>query len=356
MANNKKNDKNDTKAETTTETKQETSLATTQRAKPAVKAKPAIASLGQRMAERDPAELDAECADKLAALQSLVSDSSLPANVQKSVLQLVEQASAVKPGMEEVNTRWRIPRIQIAQATSTSSAKPENAKNGDLYTTAGALLERPFSFIPFYFNYENIMFPTGAKAPSCQAPDAKLGQPYGECLKCPHLPFGMQNGGKGDQKKTDCQNQIVAVVVALDLSQVYMIQFAKTSRGAGSALISLAGQQTVAWKQSYLLSTEKGNSELGNFHKYKVEPTGKNNDDHVMKVVKALNELYEAERRRMLGDWYRAAMSAPAAAAAAESEFQGGKLDAGLAGETEPYDLGEEQASTASVRTSKAPM
>lgn len=384
MSNNgKKSDKNE-KHETKTETKQEgatTAIVTTQPAKvEAARARPDAGALiektltmslkeavvfaskhkvtlGHVLARRDPNELDNECGLALESLRDLITDATIPSDAQKALSVLVDQAAAVRPGMEEVNTRWRIARVQIAQATSTTAAKPENAKNGDLFTTAGKLLEKPFGFIPFYFNFENIMFPMGAKAPACQAPDAKLGQPYGECVKCPHLPFGLQNGGKGDQKKTDCQNQIVAVVLASDLSNVYMIQFAKTSRGAGSALMALAGQMQFSWKQSYLLSTEKGNSELGNFHKMKVEPTGRDNPEHVQKVCAALNELYSMERYRALSEWYRGASTAPAVAAAAESEFKGGGLDAGLAGESEPIGLGDDApAPTGSVRTAAKPM
>lgn len=314
--------------------------------------------LGRVLALRDPSELDVECAEKLDLLRALSNDASLPAAIQKQVGLIVDQAGQVKPGMEEVTTRWRIPRIQIAQATSTTAAKPENAKNGDLFTTAGKILEKPFGIIPFHFSYENILFPQGAKIPACQAPDAKHGQPFGLCINCPHLPFGMQNGGKGDQKKTDCNNQIVAMVIAAnDISQVYMIQFAKTSRSAGSALSTLASNQPVPWQQAYLLETEKGNSELGNYFKYKVSPTGKNAEEPVMKVASVLCELYTAERHRFLAEWYRGAASAPAMAAAAEGEFQGSKLDAGLAGEVEPYGLGEETSTPAtSVRSTKAPM
>lgn len=388
MSNNGK--KPDTKTETKTETKvetkpevmtgppPETAVATTAKAAPPAKSEDMIQKtasmtlsdaidftrrnklvLGRVLALRDPAELDNLCAEMLDALRTLATDTSLPADIRKAVERLVDQAAQVKPGMEEVSTRWRIPRIQIAQATSTTAAKPENAKNGDLFTTAGQTLEKPFPFIPFHFSHENIMFPTGAKAPTCQAPDAKLGQPYGECQKCPNLPFGMQNGGKGDQKKTDCQNQIVVTVMAADLSQVYTIQFAKTSRGAGSALQSLAGQQTVSWQQAYLLETEKGNSELGNFHKYKISPTGKNNDEHKMKVAKVLCDLYSAERYRLLAEWYRGSSSAAQMAAASEGEFQGSKLDAGLAGETESYDLGEGGSTpppATSVRSAAKPM
>lgn len=316
--------------------------------------------LGPVLAARDPLELDAYVAARMDSLRELSIDSTLPADIQKAVMVLVDSAGQVKPGMEEVTTRWRIPRIQIAQATSTTAAKPDSAKNGDLFTTAGKVLEKPFPFIPFHFSQENIMFPMGAKAPSCQAPDAKLGSPFGECQKCPHLPFGMQNGGKGDQKKTECQNQIVVVALSRDLTQVYMIQFSKTSRGAGSALQSLAGQMPVPWQQSYLLETEKGNSELGNFHKYKVAPTGKDNDPNAIRVAQALCDLYSAERYRFLAEHYRGAASAPAMAAAAEGEFQGGKLDAGLAGEVEPYDLGEATAaagsSASNVRTAAKPL
>ena len=320
-------------------------------ARPRRQAKPAR---GLTLMNEDPEKLRSAIGDALNALVELGSDPQLPAEYQRLVQGLVKQASTEKPGMEEVTLGWRIPRITINQPTTTSSARPEAAKLGDLYTTEGKILERPFPFLVFTMFQENVNFPQDAKVPACVAPDAQLGSPYGKCVECPHLPFGLQPAQ--EQKVTDCQNQIVAIVASTDLEKVYMIQFAKTSRSAGSALQSLAGSGAVPWASNYLLSTEKGSGQQAYF-KFKIEPTGKPNNEHAGRVALALCNLYRAERDRMLADHYRAAATAPAVAAAAETAFQDGKLAAGLAGETESYDLGDSAAASAgSVRSAAKPM
>jgi len=322
-------------------------------------------SMGAQAATQDPAVLEAMVLQKRDALIALAEDSTLPEATRMAVRTIAALASPNKPGMEEVLTTWKVPRISIVQPTSQSEAKPEAAKNGDLYTTAGQLLERPWAGIPLYFYEENINFPQNGKNPACQAPDGKLGSPFGTCLQCPHLPFGKQNGGRGDQKRTDCQNNIVVVMLTADLTNpsVYMVQFGKTSRKAGSALMSLAGQQTAVWRQSYMLSTEKKTGDLGLYYVYKVEPTGKDNPDHVMKLAEALYGMYVAGRKLFLADWYARPTRAPMAAIEAEGEFvAGGALDAGLAtAEVEP-DLSAPAASTPApaptkgARSSNKPM
>lgn len=289
-------------------------------------------SMGALASAQDPAELEAVITKRRDALVALIDDKSLSDATRLAVTNLAALASPNKPGLEEMVAAWKVPRINIVQPTSQSEAKPESAKNGDLYTTAGQLLEKPWGGIVLYVYEENINFPPQGKIPACSAPDAKLGSPFGECVKCPHLPFGKQNGGRGDQHKTDCQNNIVAVMASVDLSQVYLVQFGKTSRKAGSALLSLAGQQSVVWKQSYLLNTEKKTGDLGLYYIYKIEATSKDNSADTQKVCEALYGLYVAERKKFLADWYARPMRAPVAAIEAEGQFSGGALEAGLAG------------------------
>jgi len=309
---------------------------------------------GLELMKLNPAVLDDAISEKLDALSALAEDPTLPAEYQTLVRNLVSQASSDKPGMEEVQQGWRIPLIHLNQPTTTAAARPEAAKLGDLYSSAGKIIERPFAFLPFAIYQENVMFPEGAKVPTCAAPDAQLGSPYGKCVDCPHLPFGMQL--TEDQKKTDCQNQFVAVVATLDLTQIYMIRFAKTSRKAGGALQALAGASHRMWTNGYHLTSEKGSGQQGAYFTFKIEPTGKPNNEHVCRVAQALCDLYRAERDRLLAEHYRAAASAPAMAAAAETAFSGSKLDAGLAGESESFDLGEAPPATSSVRSAAKPM
>lgn len=277
--------------------------------------------LGQRLALEDPEEQLAYVETKLDALRDMATDPATPPELQLAIMNMVSLAAAHKPGTEEVTVNWKVPRVSIAQPTSRSEAKPEAAKNGDLYTTAGQLIDRPFQVIPLYFYEENINFPEGGKNPVCSAPDGKLGSPFGECLKCPHLPFGKQNGGRGDQTQTDCHNNVVCVALTGDLKQVVMLQFGKTSRKTGTALLSLASQQPMIWRQSYLLNTDKKTGDRGLYYVYKVEPTSRDNAAPVQAFAHALYELYQATRNKMLADWYRRPAQAQQVAAEAEGSF-----------------------------------
>jgi len=295
---------------------------------------------------------------KLDALADLLQDADISSPIKEKVQALMELANPNKPGMEEITTTWTLPRVSIAQPTTQSAAKPESAKAGDMFTSSGTLLERPFGLIPLWFHEENIMFKTGEKAPECSSMDGKLGSAYGACTSCPHLPFGKQNGGRGEQKKTECQSQIVVTALSADLTQVYSVQFAKTSRSAGNALISLAKSHAFPWKQSYLLSTEKKVGDLGTYYIYKIEPTGKDNSAEAAKVAKALSELFGANRKTAVGDYYlRAGGAAHTAAASEISGVDAAKLAAGLnlATQGEELDLGDEGASS-SVRSTAKPM
>jgi hypothetical protein len=314
----------------------------------------AVASpaLGATLAKMDPAELDQVFLRKQEALFELAADVSLPEATRNSIIALHRQASPNKAGMEEVSIAWRPPEIKIVQSTTTAASRPESSRAGDMFTTAGEALPKLFSFVPVHFNQENVLFPMDAKRPECQAPDAKLGRPYGECTKCPHQPFGQQNGGRGEQNKTDCNNQIVAAVLGEDLSQLYIVRFAKTSRKAGSQLLQLSAAQTMIWQQSYYLSTEKGQG-TGNYHVFKVAPTGKNNSPHAMRVAQALCDLYTADRHRKLATHYRGVSEAADEAAQEEANFEKRRQPGG---DVEPFDGDGADNARTSVRGSSRPM
>lgn len=305
--------------------------------------------------------LDVAAKEKFAAFVALMSDEAISADTKTKIQQLVEQANPIKPGMEEVVTTWTVPRAVLCQPTTNDPKKPESARPGDIFTSTGQLIERPLPLIPLYFNEENIMFKQGEKAPECAAPDAKIGLPYGQCGTCPHLPLGKQNGGRGQQKKTACQNQIVVAFLTADLQQIYMVQFGKTSRSAGSALIGLAKGQPFPWKQSYLLSSVKETGDLGVYYIYKIEPTGKDNTPEAQKVAKALSELYQATRKKMLGEYYYRVATSEQSAVVAESDFvddnklESANLDPSRKGQ-EPDLAGAAATPGPSVRSNAKPM
>lgn len=322
---------------------------------PAVPAANALA-LAPSASEVDVELLDNAVARSFDALAALATDSRLPTAAQASVRALVDLASPNKRGMEEMVSAWQQPRMHIVQPTTQSDARPETARNGDLFTSTGQSLGTAWKGILIYMFEENVNFPEQSKVPACSAPDAKLGSQFGKCVECPYLPYGKQRGGSGEQQKTDCNNQITAIMLAEDLSQVYSVSFAKTSRKAGTALKTLARAQPDIWAQSYTLTTEKGDSKAGLFYLYKVVPTGVNNSEAVQLIAARAYDLYKAERDRRLALWYARPAAAVAAAAAAEGAFLGGAFEAslGLDPSVEP-DLGT-TAPVAAARNAAKPM
>jgi hypothetical protein len=305
-----------------------------------------LASAGIALPTKEQIDKLAATADeKRVALAQLLLDNEISDSVKERIQLLVELAQPQRPGMEEYNQRWDVPRVNICQPTTQASAKPESAKPGDLYSTAGSLLERPFHFIPIYFHEENLLFRVGEKAPECKAIDAKIGSPYGLCTACPHLPFGKQNGGQGEQKQTDCFSQLVVTVLTVDLGMVFDIPFAKTSRTAGNALAALARAQSFPWKQSYMLDTEKKTGEKGVYHVARIVPVGKDNTAEAIKIGRVFSELYGANRKKTLADNYLAIGSARQVAVQAEKEFRRGVIDVG-------EDAGEEPDVSAPAATS----
>jgi hypothetical protein len=290
-------------------------------------------SMGAIAAQADPAELAELVYQSRQVLNQLAVDSTLPEATRNALVALAASASTQKRGVEEMEVVWRPLRCMIVQPTTRSEIKPPMARPGDIFDSGGQLLTRPTPIIPLYIHEENINFPENGKNPVCSAPDAKLGSPYGKCIECPHLPFGKQNGGRGEQKKTDCQNAITVFAMTADLKQIYQFQFAKTSRKAGGILMSLAGRQDVLWKQSYMLNTEKKTNEIGLYYIYTVEQTNKDNPEDVQRVCEAFYGLIAAQRKQFLADYYSRPARAPIAAAEAEGNFAGDEqLAAGLGG------------------------
>lgn len=289
---------------------------------------------------------------------ALANDVTISEAGREKIKSLVELVSPHKAGLEDgVSDGWKVPRLQVVQPTTSSPAKPSSAKPGDLYTTAGSLVERPFAFVPLYINVENVYFESPAdKIPKCTAPDAKLGNTFGVCEHCPQLPFGKQPGK--EQKITGCSNQVVVAGLAVELDQIVLITFSKTSRSAGSALVSLVRQRKHVWSQSYLLDTEKKSGAQGLYYILKIEPTGKDNPAEIVRIAEAISQHYEAGRKKLLAHHYYRIGSAGDTAVAGEAAFNEAGLAAGLDLDRdggEP-DLSAPAAPAGPARTASRPM
>jgi len=253
-------------------------------------------------------------------LMALSEDTKLSEDARLRVKLLINKANPVKLGTEEIeNPEWKVPRLMIAQPTTQSASKPDSAKNGDIYTTSGTAVPRPFRFYLLYINEVNIKFTAGEKVPECRSVDARLGNPYGWCFKCPFLPINKQRGKWENRTKSDCVNGIEALVINDTFSEIYLINFNKTSRSAGAALQSFALQSINIYDQLFTLETEKKTADLGIYWIFKIAPEGtKLNPERTKdplvamsdmeKIAHSVATLYQAKRHVLLHDFYLQAL------------------------------------------------
>ncbi len=315
----------------------------------------------------DLSALQRECETKKADLAALRSSVS-PENVV-IVDNLLALANPERLGIsDETEVRWTVPRLNICQSTTQAVERPQDARPGDLYTKNGELLPKPYEIVVLYTYESNVNFAPGdMKRPVCSAPDAKLGSPFGFCERCPHLPFGKQNGGNGDQVQTDCNNQINFIITNANMDKLYEVSFAKTSHSAGRALRSMAGRGKYAWEKVFSLNTEQKKGDQGAYFVFTVapattvvdgKPATKTIEGDREKIARALYYYVAANRNLAKASHYARVASGRTAAAQIEERDSGvdQELVQGLGGSADGIEPTDEPVKGNAVRGNAAPM
>lgn len=247
---------------------------------------------------------------------------------KQDIARLISQATPNAQGVEEMDERWSIPVVRVVQGMTRE--KPDNARVGDLYTTAGDVLKGGVELTPLYIYETNRMFPQDNKGPVCFAPDAKLGTLFGYCRACPNQPLGKNATGQA----TDCDNGICAIVLTSDM-KLYRLEFYRTSKKAGRQLFTYAKQSPAIWHKWFNLSTVQQKNDKGEFFVLKIVATGKETAEHIRAAATGLYEMIRAERTAYIKTHYDQALSGGAKASRVDesTDFLPGK---GGTGNTNP--------------------
>lgn len=287
--------------------------------------------------------------EAITRLRALADDAALAPETRKAVSAMLARVNPNKKGLDaDVQADLQLPEIVINQPTTElGGGKPDTAKNGDLLAVVGrkvvtAVLPHPFKFHVLLEYQSNAKFVEGEKAPVCTSPDAKLGNPQGECEKCPDLPMGRQPGGWGDQKPTECNFSLCYVVVDEKFENIYDIKFSKTSLKGGRAVSTLIrASDGGVWVPQISVDTEKQTNDKGTFFTLKIASTGVKLDGEHDKVCDALYDIVNSAREKLLHRYYNAVLNAKVTAKAVEASFDRTGLAAGTGAGEEP-ELGEE--------------
>jgi hypothetical protein len=249
---------------------------------------------------------------------------------KEDIAKIQESATPSTRGVEEIDETWSIPNIRVVQGMTRE--KPDNARVGDLFTTAGEVMQAPVRFTPLYMYEQNRMFPAEGKGPVCFAPDAKLGTLFGLCKQCVNLPLGKNASGQS----TDCDNGICALVLTSDM-QIYRIEFYRTSKKAGRQLFTYAKQSRDIWHKWYSLNTSQVSNERGEYYIMKTSASGEVTEHHVRAASEALFGMIQSERKAFLKQHWDNVMSGGKQASAVDENVDfSGLSGEGGDGDTNP--------------------
>lgn len=220
--------------------------------------------------------------------------SRLPEKIADKVQTLLASMNPNKPGFEEMGgARWAPPVVKVHQPTSGDV--PGASKQGDLYTDTGDILPKPFEIVPVYMHYSHAKFEPGNSNPTCRSEDGKRSI-YGDlCKDCPDLPFR-------DGNKSLCNKSIEVYAFNKECTEVYRLQFSKTSYKAGSKLYRQASSSAVPWARVYAIDTEKKTrqNDTGIYYIQTLTPTGESVDPELFELIGYVYEQIAEVRKQKL--------------------------------------------------------
>lgn len=259
----------------------------------------------------------------LDSLKNLASE--LPKGYKESATSLINRMEEVIEGIGDEPIRWKPGMLRLVQGTTDRSSIPKGTAIGDMLV-GETKIEQPLKFIPLrmwtgrqYWDPD----PNESRL-ICSSPDGKMGFTFGDCSTCPHAVFNEET------RRSDCGKTKNAMVILSDLSEIFIITFAKTNYRVGMDLESLLKKAAVSpYRRAYGLSTTT-NANYKNVENYALEILGPNDrvvDEALVPFLSELFTIVGEDRKEALAKFYehvtakleaakRAALEAPSTDAA----------------------------------------
>ncbi len=180
---------------------------------------------------------------------------SLPEEHQEAVAALLRRTSGMKKGVYASNERPDHTELRLYQGTGADPNRPETAIPGQFYLNSKENVGKVFEGTIISIWDGRTMWPDrdagGAKMPVCTSMDRRVGHRFGDCKDCLNLPW---RDGKKDQM---CGDDVVALMLPRNLSDIVLVRFARTSEPAGRQLMRFARKGLVPWERWYRLTSEE---------------------------------------------------------------------------------------------------
>jgi len=188
------------------------------------------------------------------AIQGMLA--KLPAAYSTALGKILKKTMGPKDGIIMEDSVVKFPELRLFQGTGTDPNRPENTIPGQLYLNTKESVGKTFEGTLLGAWAGSTMWPgegESARVPVCHSMDQKVGSTFGECAKCPNMPF--RNG-----QRTLCGKDVVAFMLSKDLKDIVLVRFAKTSEAAGKQLLAYANRSDELYARWYTLSAKPQNS------------------------------------------------------------------------------------------------
>jgi hypothetical protein len=226
---------------------------------------------------------------------------NLPESVKEAATELVARMGTAIEGIGDDGIEWRPPFLRLVQGTTDRSSIPKGTAIGD-FVLGEINVSRPLKFIPLrLWTGRQYWNPDQTKSNVlCFSPDDKVGTFGDSCKTCPYSQWVESEGSA-------CGKYIGLLALSADLSQVFTVNFAKSSYAAGMELQSAMKKAGVdAYRRMYGL-TSVTSTKAKNVETFKIEalpdkerPT----PAELLPFVKALFDIAAADRKAQVETFY----------------------------------------------------
>ena len=242
---------------------------------------------------------------------------TLPEQYKTNALSLIERMEEVVEGIGDEPVRWKPSMLKLVQGTTDRSSIPKGTAIGD-FVLGEVKVEQPLPFIPMRI-WEGRQYWSPDQNENkllCSSPDGKLGYIGSYCNQCPHSKFDEE------ARKSDCGKTQNVIAILPDLSDIFIVGFAKTNYKVGLDLKNAATKAKVAlYRRVYALTSET-NKQYKNVENYALETlddSKKVTPEPILEFLKELFEIITADRKENIDKFHEVVLARKAEAPALEA-------------------------------------
>lgn len=216
---------------------------------------------------------------------------------------LVTRMGEVIEGIGDRPVEWRPETLKVVQGTSDRSKLPKKAVIGSM-VVGEKILDNPNKVIPIrMWDTRQYWSPDQNEAKLlCSSPDAEVGYIGKRCKECEFAKFDEE------AKKSPCGKSKTVLAITEDLSEVFTINFSKTSYSTGRDWANLMKKAGVAtYRRVYDLRTETS-KQYKNVESMMVEPAGSIDSDN-LPFLEELFRKVSTDRKAYLENFHALVMS-----------------------------------------------